>query len=150
MNTFERILADIDNAYLDTNILVYHLEDSLPYSDLTQIIFELMIGTKIKGHTSVLGIMELNVGHYKKKQSEKAWAQTEILSQLPGFMIHPFDLVTADRAALLRAEYNFKSPDAIHAATALESRCDTFIGNDKIFSRLPKIRYIHLNDFIKK
>jgi uncharacterized protein len=35
-----------------------------------------------------------------------------------------------DRAADVRARYNFKTPDAIHLAAAVESACDVFYTHD--------------------
>ncbi len=145
--SFLAALSSSRRVYLDTNILIYHLEDVSPYAALTQHILEDIISKKFSGHTSVLGIMELNVGLYQQHKPEKVVAQTALLSQVPNFFIHPFDLATADMAARIRAEFRFKSPDAIHAATGLIARCDTVIGNDKVFSKLKRMRYIHLDDF---
>lgn len=137
----------VRKVYLDTNILIYHLEDVSPYASLTQIVFEGIIGKKFSGHISVLGIMELNVGLYQQRKPEKVVAQTALLSQVPNFFIHPVDIATADTAAKLRAEYKLKPPDAIHAATSSVTCCDTIIGNDRAFSKLKGMRYIHLDNF---
>lgn len=146
MQSFLKVLSSLKSAYLDTNVLIYHLEDVAPYVELTQIILENIISKKFTGHTSVLGIMELNVGLYQQGKTEKVVAQTALLSQIPGFFIHPVDLITADKAAQIRAGLRFKPPDAIHAATCLVAQCDAFIGNDKAFAKL-KTRYIHLDDY---
>lgn len=51
-------------------------------------------------------------------------------------------------AASLRAQFNLKMPDAIHAATALSSRCAQFITNDSIFRRVPNLNVVVLRDLI--
>jgi uncharacterized protein len=40
-----------------------------------------------------------------------------------------------NRAAEIRAEYNFKTPDSIHLAAAVESGCDVFYTNDHRLDR---------------
>ena len=49
-------------------------------------------------------------------------------------------------AARLRAQFNLKTPDAIHAATALSVGCAQFITNDLIFRRVPGLNVIVLRD----
>lgn len=44
-----------------------------------------------------------------------------------------------DRATELRAAYNVKTPNALHLAAALVSRCETFLPNDNRLSRVPDI-----------
>lgn len=144
--SFLKILSSLKRAYLDTNVLIYHLEDIEPYAEITQAILENVIAKKFTGHTSVLGIMELNVGLYQQGKTEKVVAQTALVSQIPNFFIHPVDLAIADKAAQIRAQLRFKTPDAIHAATFLTAQCDAFIGNDKAFTKF-KTQYIHLDDY---
>jgi len=40
-----------------------------------------------------------------------------------------------DRATVIRAEYGFKAPDAIHLAAALSSGCQVFLTNDHRLDR---------------
>ena len=44
------------------------------------------------------------------------------------------------RAARVRAQYPFKTPDAIHLATAIVSGCDIFVTNDHRLQRFTGIR----------
>jgi predicted nucleic acid-binding protein len=47
--------------------------------------------------------------------------------------------IVIDRATDIRAHYGFKTPDAIHLAAALASRCDRFLTNDHRLDRFPEI-----------
>ena len=47
--------------------------------------------------------------------------------------------VVVDRATEIRASYGFRTPDAIHLASALESNCDLFLTNDHRLDRFPDI-----------
>lgn len=45
-----------------------------------------------------------------------------------------------DRATELRAANGFKTPDAIHLATAIEERADAFLTGDAALARCPNIQ----------
>ncbi len=52
-------------------------------------------------------------------------------------------------AARLRTITNLRLPDAIHAATAFLSGCETFLTNDRRFAALPPtIKVVLLSDLI--
>jgi predicted nucleic acid-binding protein len=44
-----------------------------------------------------------------------------------------------DRATAIRAQYGFKTPDAIPLAAAVISGCDVFLTNDHRLDRCPDI-----------
>lgn len=52
------------------------------------------------------------------------------------------------QAARLRAQTNLKTPDAIHAATALTSGCMQFIMNDPAFRRVTGLNVVVLSELI--
>jgi predicted nucleic acid-binding protein len=52
------------------------------------------------------------------------------------------------QAARLRAQTNLKTPDAIHASTALASGCAQFITNDAAFRRVTGLNVIVLSELI--
>lgn len=53
-----------------------------------------------------------------------------------------------ERAASLRAETGLKTPDAIHAATALGEGCAHFVTNDAAFRRVPGLNVTVLRDLL--
>ncbi len=65
----------------------------------------------------------------------------------------PMQLISIDRsilrqAANLRATTNLKTPDAIHAATAISVNCDLFITNDKSFRNLSNLPIVILSEVL--
>ena len=48
----------------------------------------------------------------------------------PGLEVAALTGAVCDRATLLRANYNFKTPDALHLAAAIVHGCDLFLTND--------------------
>ena len=55
-----------------------------------------------------------------------------------------------EEAARLRAETGLKTPDALHAATALRSRCALFITNDTDFRRVRGLPIVVLDDLLRE
>ena len=51
-------------------------------------------------------------------------------------------------AARLRAASGLKTPDAIHAATALRAACALFVTNDSDFRRVPDLPVVVLDDVL--
>jgi predicted nucleic acid-binding protein len=149
LDSFRKSLRRLSAVYIDTNVLIYHLEDTAPYSELTQILFDLIERGNLKGHTSTLSLLELNVKPYQLNRPDKAVTHIALLKNLPHFSIQPLTLEMADRAAQMRAKYQLKTPDAIHLASALECRCDTMIGNDQNLKKVKEIHYLHLDHFVE-
>jgi predicted nucleic acid-binding protein len=58
----------------------------------------------------------------------------------------PVNETIAARAAYLRAKYRLRTPDALHAATAIVSGCDAFLTNDVTFRRVNEIPILILDD----
>ena len=51
-------------------------------------------------------------------------------------------------AARLRAEARLTTPDAIHAATALQAGCALFVTNDNAFRRVQDLPFAVLDDLL--
>ena len=69
-----------------------------------------------------------------------------IIQNSIGFDLIPIDEQIARRAAHLRAQYNLKTPDALHVATALETGCQAFLTNDMGLKRVSEIRVLVLDE----
>ena len=148
ITSFKKEIQKNSSAYLDTNIFIYHLEDRLPYSELTQIIFDKTEEKSLQAHTSALTLLELNVKPYQLNRPDRALAHFALLKNLPHLFIHSLNPEMSDTAARLRAKYKLKTPDAIHLACALESRSEIMIGNDKGLKKIADIHYLYLNDYL--
>jgi len=53
--------------------------------------------------------------------------------------IVPLTRDVVDKATEIRAQFNFKTPDSLHLAAAVVSRCDVFLTNDQRLNRFTGI-----------
>jgi len=118
---------------LDTSVLIYQLEKNPRYFPLSDAIFAWLEHPGNSAITSTLSITELLVPAHRDGDAQRLQHYRGLLTTYPGLnWLHP-DLVIADMAAQLRAEYRLKTPDAIQAATAIQSKVSLLLTNDPIF-----------------
>ena len=120
----------------DTPILIYFLERHPRFHREVQQIFERMEGGDIHGVLSTLALTELLVPASVQGHADKAQKLLALLSGFPNLDILDITTPIAVTAARLRGEYKLSTPDALHAATALEAHINTLITNDRDFLRL--------------
>lgn len=110
--------------YLDTNILIYLLEDHEQQS--VRVAQALDDYTKTNDGillTSVVAITEFLVGTVS--------SSLETLHKIPRLIFKEFDETLAEQAGTLQRQNNFQIGDAIHLATAISTGSEFFFTNDK-------------------
>lgn len=111
--------------YLDTAPVIYLVERVQPF--FPQVLQQLKGGSIYV--VSDLTRLECRI----KPLRAKDWA---LLAEYERFFGEPYverlmlSTPIMDRAAEIRADYNFETPDAIHLAAAVVSGCDAFLTND--------------------
>jgi predicted nucleic acid-binding protein len=56
------------------------------------------------------------------------------LTRSPNLTLQPITAVVLEKVIELRAQFGFKTPDAIHLATGLLAGCDLFVTGDQAWS----------------
>ena len=130
---------------LDTNILIYFLEDIEPYAAKVESLLNSFMRGEKQGIISTINIAEILTGFYAVKEEEKAVETKNLLQDLTqgNFKIVPVTFEIADLAANLRAERGGRLPDAIIAATAINQKADILYSQDKGLQRYSK--YINVS-----
>src|SRR5262249_589695 len=70
----------------------------------------------------------------------------DILLHSEGFRLLTITSRIAESAAVLRARYNLRTPDALHVAAGLDARCDAFLTNDTGIKRVTEIAVLVLDE----
>jgi len=94
-----------------------------------------------------LALLETLVAPFKNNDASLAAAYERLLTKTEVRTL-PITAQTLREAARLRAQFNLKTPDAIHAASALNHGCDLFVTNDPIFRRVANLKVEILNELI--
>lgn len=133
---------------LDTSPFIYHLAGHPPYLELTEYIFGSLERPGWSGITSVITILEILVQPYRSLNRTLVNAAYALLSTYPRLEWAEVSLEVVDLAARLRARHNLRTPDALHAATAIHFKASGFISNDAVFGRVGELEVLLLDEVL--
>jgi predicted nucleic acid-binding protein len=138
-------------AFLDASAVIYAVEGSPEWSEaLKQQLRQLAMADQASAGGLQLAIsrlswLECRVGPLRRRDAEA-------LARFDAFFLHP-DLewvelspAVVERATLLRAELNLRTPDALQAASCLQLGADAvMVTGDAGFQRVPTLRLALVN-----
>ena len=110
-------------VYLDTNSIIYSVERIAPYVGLLRPLWQ---GAAAGVHslvTSSVSLLEVLVGPFKTGDATLEADYRRLLIGTSDLRSIPISNAVLEEAAHLRASTDLKTPDAIHAATALLESC---------------------------
>jgi len=96
--------------------------------------------------TSVITFTEVLVKPIALKDREGTRIYRDLLRSTEGVSMLEVRIRIARRAALLRATYQLKTPDAIHIANAIEAKADAFLTNDLQLKRVSELPIFVLSE----
>ena len=123
-------------AALDTVALVYFLERHPEHYATASSILKRIEEGVIAGVISSLVFAELLVPAYRAGDNSRAGSVLRLLTSFPNLKVLDITPEIAAEAARLRAQYGLRTPDAIHAATALAAGADLLVTNDRDFLKV--------------
>lgn len=130
----------------DTAPLIYYVENHPSYADVMQVIIDRLDDGHLQAIGSFIILTEVLIQPIRVNNHALAQKYETILLKSAGFQLIPIAESVSRRAAILRATYNLRTPDAIHIATAIEAGCDAFLTNDKGLKRVSEIRILLLDE----
>ncbi|HKA06028.1 MAG TPA: PIN domain-containing protein [Gemmataceae bacterium] len=134
-------------VYLDANPVIYSVEKHPVFGPLLEPLWLAAQAQSVEVVSSDLVLLETLVGPLKAGDAALAQAY-EQLFQLPRTRLLPITLAVLREAARLRATTKLKTPDAIHAATAVLSGCALLVTNDAGFRSLAGLPVVILSDLL--
>jgi predicted nucleic acid-binding protein len=139
-------LTDVRLLGIETAPFIYFMERRSGYVAKMRAVFRRVTVEGIVVVASTITLTEALAKPLRENADDLVEAYRTLLKETPGILLRPVDSAAADRAALLRARYNLKTPDALHVATAIEAGCDAFLTNDLDLRRIAEIRVLALDD----
>ena len=150
MSELSRFVANHKRVAIDTNIFVYLVEASERYGELAKALFAWVKRSGNSAVASTIVVTELLVPLYKEASREQERSEIfSVLARYPNLEWIAADLVIADLAAQCRARYGLKTPDALHAATAIHAGATGFVTNDVSFNRVEEFETLQFEACFK-
>ena len=133
--------------YLDTSAIIYSVERNEPYFTLLAPAWQQAEAGQFAVVCSELVIAETLVRPIREGNAYLETAFRAVFAA-PEVNLIPATRELWDDTAHLRAETGLKTPDALHAATALRAGCALFITNDTDFLRVQGLPVVVLDDLL--
>jgi len=124
--------------YLDSVAVIYSMERFPAHWPRIRPLWEQSSRGEVVLTSSELTLHEALVGPLKHGNQALAADYEKLLTKTDVRLL-PVSLPVLRLAAWLRVDAKLKTPDAIHAATALLAGCEAFITNDADFERVAKL-----------
>jgi predicted nucleic acid-binding protein len=124
--------------YCDSAILIYWLDQVGPFHLRAERRMQALLSASDRMAISDLTRLECRVGAMKRRDAA-AVAAFDAFFARPDVVLVPLTAAVFDRATQLRVDHNFKTPDALHLAAAIEGCCDCFLTNDTRLNRCTDI-----------
>lgn len=128
-------------VFIDTAPLIYFIEGHTKFQNELIEIFKAGDEEMLSIQTSILTLLEVLVQPIRLKRFELANQYEKILTKSKHIELIDTDIKVVKNAASIRAQFNFKTPDSIQLATAVENSADIFLTND---SKLQKFNHIEV------
>ena len=133
---------------LDTSIFIYQLEANPKYLAYTDRIFRWLDQPGSAAVTSTITMTELLVLPYREGDEQRANEFYSLLSTYPNLEWVASNLEVADLAARIRALHRLRTPDALQAATAIQTLSTGLITNDPVFARVEGFETMVLDELV--
>ena len=141
------ILPTSGSIYIDTSVAIYTMEGNPDYYSLLQPLWSKFYAAEIQIISSELILMEVLVVPLRNGNNSLVADYEELLLSSQVQLISISQSILR-QSANLRATSNLKTPDAIHATTALSVNSNQFITNDKGFHNVPGLPVVILSEVL--
>ncbi|RLD96820.1 MAG: hypothetical protein DRI91_06425 [Aquificota bacterium] len=131
-------------VFLDTNAIIYFLEENPRFYRQVVGYFERAEKGEIELYTSSLSYMEVLVPVVKLERVALEARYNYLFERF--LRVVDIDLDVAREAAVVKARYGFKTPDALQVACALSVPCKKFVTAGRPLARVEGLEVILLKE----
>ncbi|MBI5708830.1 MAG: type II toxin-antitoxin system VapC family toxin [Candidatus Eisenbacteria bacterium] len=142
-------LRGLSRIHLDTNVLIYYLQDEPPYGALVRPVFERIASGSLSGMTSFITLLEILVKPLRDGRADLVRQYADVLLNAQHLMLQPVERTIAETGAEIRAKYNVRTPDAIQLATAVRGGAQAFLTNDRRLAQVRNPEVVVLDDYVE-
>lgn len=141
-------LPDLARIYIDTVVLIYAVEQAPVYGSLLGELWAKCQAGNLEVFTSELILLETLVMPIRNSDTFLINAYERLLRS-PQIQLLSIDQLILREAARLRSVTpSLRTPDAIHLATAMTSKCSQFLTNDRRLRIIPDLPVVILDEVL--
>jgi predicted nucleic acid-binding protein len=133
---------------VDTAPFIYFIENVAPYADLLDPIFSLVENHAVRAVTSTVTFAEILTKPFADKNFVLADEIKFTLKSFSSLSVASIDEKLGEAAALIRARYTIRLPDALQLAAAIQQEATLFLTNDKRVKKVDAVEVLVLSDFL--
>jgi predicted nucleic acid-binding protein len=134
-------------VYFDANPIIYFIEQNTQFTEAVTPIFEMIGDGSILAFTSELSLTEVLIKPIRDNRIQVIQTHKELLLDPELFTLISPNQDTFLLAAELGGKLSMRTPDAIHMACAIESKCKYFITNDRGIKSTGDVSIVQIGDF---
>lgn len=135
-----------DIIFLDTAPFIYYFERHSNFFPILDSLFAQLYATGAQAITSIITYIELTTHPARLGRIRLVRKYRDYLTNSENISLFPLDMNIADQAVRLRAQYQYKTPDAIQLGTAVACGADYIITNDAAWQQFQEVKVLLLAD----
>jgi predicted nucleic acid-binding protein len=132
-------IVDGSRLLLDTSTFIYYLDANPAYEARARELIDGIQHGRFAGFASTLVLAELLVPYYRAGDERRADELRDTLTSSTNLRIVSASARICAEASRLRAQLGLRTPDAVHAATAIHAKAQVFVTNDSRLKRLSAV-----------
>ena len=135
-----------DIIFLDTAPFIYFFEQHPDYFPALEKLFDQIYEKGAVAITSVITYIELTTHPARLGEHQLIHKYRTYLTNSKNISLFPLDMNIADTVVQLRAQYRFKTPDAIQLGTAVACGADYILTNDRTWQKFEEVKVFLVKD----
>lgn len=130
----------------DSMLFIYHFENNKEFGEAAANLLRRTESGRCRLVCTTLALLEVLVVPKRSGRVDLCQRYREVFDSFPNLRMQPVGEEIAEIASDLRARYNVKTPDAIHAAGAILAGADAFISQDGNLKKIREIPVLSLRE----
>jgi predicted nucleic acid-binding protein len=130
----------------DSMLFIYHFENNQEFGEAAAHLLRRTESGRCRLVCTTLALLEVLVVPKRSGRVDLCQRYREVFDSFPNLRMQPVGEEIAEIASDLRARYNIKTPDAIHAAGAIAAGADAFISQDGNLKKIREIPVLSLHE----
>ena len=135
-------LKSDDIIFLDTAPFIYFFEQHPDFFPPLEKLFDRLYESGAQAITSIITYIELTTHPARQGKKQLVRKYRDYLCNSDNISLFPLDINIADHVVHLRAQYHFKTPDAIQLGTAVACGADYIITNDRAWQQFKEVKVL--------